>query len=54
MAKETRTGPVKITVTLAPSLRKRFNRHCDKMNVTVSQWLRDAMQKELTAAKALP
>lgn len=46
MAAEKKTG-VKVETSVAPSLRKKFKRHCAKLNKSVAQHLRDLMQKDL-------
>ncbi|HRR24781.1 MAG TPA: hypothetical protein P5053_10240 [Bacteroidia bacterium] len=47
MATEKKSKGVKVTIECAESLRKKFNKHCKKLNVSASQRIRDMMQKEL-------
>lgn len=54
MQKEVRSGKVKITVTVAESLRNKFNKLCKKQGTSAAQRVRDFMQGEVKVAKALP
>ncbi len=45
MPQETRTSKAKVTVELAESLRKKFNRLAKKNNTSSAQMIRDLMQQ---------
>lgn len=47
MGAEVKSGSAKTEVTTSVSLKKKFARHCKKLNVSMSQRLRDLMQKDL-------
>ncbi|MGN6435986.1 MAG: hypothetical protein ACTHMM_05605 [Agriterribacter sp.] len=49
MPAEIKSKGVKVETTVSRTLRDRFKRHCKKMNVSVSQHLRDLMQVALKA-----
>jgi hypothetical protein len=46
MATEKKDG-VKVETKLAPSLHKKFKSNCRKLNVSMSQRVRDLIQKDL-------
>ena len=50
MAAEVKTKGVKAETIVSKSLRAKFKKHCKKLNVSVSQRLRDLMQKDLKVA----
>jgi hypothetical protein len=47
MAAETKTSTHRVDTTLSESLKKKFLRHCKKLNVSVAQRLRDLIQQDL-------
>lgn len=48
MASEIKSkNSVKVETSTSKSLRQNFKRHCKSLNVSVSQRLRDLMQKDL-------
>ncbi len=52
MGAEVKSKGVKVETEVSKSLREKFKRHCHKkLNVSVSQRLRDLMQKDMKAGK---
>lgn len=47
MPAEIKTKGVAVETTTSESLRKKFKKHCRRLNVSVAQRLRDLMQKDL-------
>ena len=47
MAAEIKTKGVKMETIASTSFRKKFKAHCKKLNVSVSQRLRDLAQKDM-------
>jgi len=47
MPAETKTSNVKLDVPVALSLREKFKKHCKKLNISVSQRVRDLIQQDM-------
>lgn len=47
MSAEIKSKGQKIEVVASKNLHKNFKRHCSKLNVSMSQRLRDLMQKDI-------
>lgn len=51
MASETKTKGLTLETVLAPRLKKQFKARCKKLNVSMSQRLRELIQQDLKASK---
>lgn len=51
MAAETKTKGETLETVLAKSLKKQFKARCKKLNVSMSQRMRDLIQRDLKALK---
>lgn len=51
MSGEIKTSKTRVIFHTSDSLKAKFARHCKKMNVSVSQRMRDLMQKDLKEVK---